>query len=65
MYPHMGMTNLRYSLESKIAQYRGELETVRAEVETIEAGVTRLSLRLRQRNIMARGSSPLLERREL
>lgn len=39
----MGITNLRYGLEEKIAKYRGELEAIREEVQVIEAGVGKLS----------------------
>lgn len=38
----MGITNLRYGLEGKIALFRGELEATREELKTIEAGVARL-----------------------
>ena len=38
----MGITNLRYGLENRIALFRGELEAAREEVGTIENGVARL-----------------------
>lgn len=38
----MGITNLRYGLEAKLAKYRGELEEITEQIRLIEAGLANL-----------------------